>query len=145
MNFYVVSASDMDIDLLINRKIEIILEYADNLSFDEIEEIKEYSKNEVCQNIDHYQIVKCDNNIVGSVLVVPYLDGVMMDDLYIREEFRNNGIGTKIIHDILFNHDCVYLWVYKNNIKAVSLYKRMGFSVIEETLSRYFMKYQKEL
>lgn len=145
MNFDVVYASDMDIDLLIKHKIDIILKYADNLSEDEMERINEYSKNEVCQNIDYYQLIKCDDNVVGSVLVVPYLDGVMMDDIYICEEFRNNGIGTKIIHDILFNHDCVYLWVYKNNIKAVSLYKRIGFSIIEETLSRYFMKYQKEL
>ena len=145
MNFDVVRASDMDIDFLIKRKIDIILKYADNLSEYEIEKINEYSKNEVCQNIDHYQIIKCDDNVVGSVLVVPYLDGVMIDDLYICEEFRNVGIGTRIIQDIFLNHDIVYLWVYKNNVKAVSLYKRIGFSVMEETFSRYFMKYQKEL
>lgn len=143
MNFDVVRASDMDIDLLIKRKIDIILKYADNLSKDEIERINEYSKNEVCQNIDYYQLIKCDDNVVGSVLVVPYLDGVMIDDLYLCEKFRNVGIGTKIIHDIIFNHDNVYLWVYKSNLGAVSLYKRIGFSVIEESLSRYFMKYQK--
>ena len=42
MNFDVVRASDMDIDLLIKRKIDIILKYADNLSKDEIERINEY-------------------------------------------------------------------------------------------------------
>lgn len=83
MNFDVVYASDMDIDLLIKHKIDIILKYADNLSEDEMEKINEYSKNEVCQNIDYYQLIKCDDNVVGSVLVVPYLDGVMMDDIYI--------------------------------------------------------------
>lgn len=45
--------------------------------------------------------------------------------------------------DILDNNDVVYLWVYKENEKAISLYKKLGFNVIEETESRYYMKYNK--
>mgnify|MGYP003207452642 FL=1 len=45
--------------------------------------------------------------------------------------------------DILNNNDVVYLWVYKENEKAISLYKKLGFNVIEETESRYYMKYNK--
>ena len=39
------------------------------------------------------------------------------------------------------NNKNIYLWVYKENIKAVSLYKRLGFKIIDETESRYYMEY----
>lgn len=70
-------------------------------------------------------------------------DGKLLDEIYLEEEYRNKGIGTKIIMDILNNNDVVYLWVYKENEKAISLYKKLGFNVIEETESRYYMKYNK--
>ena len=35
------------------------------------------------------------------------------------------------------------MWVYKENKKAISLYKKLGFCAIEETESRYYMKYSK--
>ena len=67
----------------------------------------------------------------------------LLDEIYLEEEYRNKGIGTEIIKDILNNNDVVYLWVYKENEKAISLYKKLGFNVIEETESRYCMKYNK--
>lgn len=33
-------------------------------------------------------------------------------------------------------------WVYKENIKAISLYKRFGFNVKEETDTKYYMMYK---
>lgn len=61
----------------------------------------------------------------------------------LKKNIEIKGIGTKIIMDILDNNDVVYLWVYKENEKAISLYKKLGFNVIEETESRYYMKYNK--
>lgn len=61
---------------------------------------------------------------------------VLLDELYNEEQYRNNGIGTNIIKDIIDNNEKVNLWVYKNNIKAFNLYKKLKFIVIEETESR---------
>ena len=63
--------------------------------------------------------------------------------IYLEEEYRDKGIGTKIIKNILNNNDIVYLWVYKENKKAISLYKKLEFYAIEETESRYYMRYSK--
>ena len=84
-----------------------------------------------------------DNKIVGCILLTNNDNGKLLDEIYLEEEYRNKGIGTKIIMDILDNNDVVYLWVYKENEKAISLYKKLGFNVIEETESRYYMKYNK--
>ena len=57
----------------------------------------------------------------------------ILDEIYLEEEYRNKGIGTDIIENILKINTIVYLWVYKKNIKAISLYKKMKFKIINET------------
>ena len=64
---------------------------------------------------------------------------ILIDEIFIEESYRDKGIGTNIINAILKEHDIVYLWVYKENIKAISLYKKLGFEVVEETQTRYYM------
>ena len=65
----------------------------------------------------------------------------MLDEIYVEQEYRNKGIGTDIIKNVINENDIIYLWVYKENVKAISLYKKLGFNVIDETDSRYYMKY----
>ena len=84
-----------------------------------------------------------DNKIIGCLLLTNKDDGKLLDEIYLEKVYRNKGIGTEIIRDILSNNDIVYLWVYKKNDKAISLYRKLGFNVIEETESRYYMKYNK--
>ena len=85
----------------------------------------------------------CNKNKVGCLLVTKKDDGVILDEIYLEEEYRNKGIGTDIIKNILKINPIVYLWVYKKNIKAISLYKKMEFKIINETENRYYMKYSK--
>ena len=91
---------------------------------------------------DYYNIV-FDDKIIGSILLKDIQEGKLIDEIYIEKEFRNNGIGTDIIMKAVkkSNNKNIYLWVYKENIKAVSLYKRLGFKIIDETESRYYMEY----
>ena len=70
-------------------------------------------------------------------------DGVLLDEIYIEEQYRNKGIGKDIIRNVLKGSDVVYLWVYKENERAISLYKDLGFKVIDETEERFYMKYSK--
>ena len=51
-------------------------------------------------------------------------------------------LGFPAIKNILKNN-IVYLWVYKKNTKAIKLYKKLGFNIIEETDTRYYMKYKR--
>ena len=69
--------------------------------------------------------------------------GKLLDEIYLEKEFRNTGIGTDIIRKMLKKNRNIYLWVYKENKKAISLYKRLGFIIVDETDSRYYMKYDK--
>ena len=69
-----------------------------------------------------------------------------LDDLYIFPEYRNQQIGTKVIEKCLSETDLpVYLYVFIKNTKAVALYERLGFRVIETIKdSRYIMQFERE-
>ena len=139
--YKLVKASKKDIPRLVQYKKDIIYMYSKDLAEDEKENINEYvitSVNEIFK--DYYNII-IDDKIIGSVCIRDLENAKLLDEIYLEKEFRNKGIGTDIIRKIIENNESVYLWVYKENIKAVSLYKRLGFKIIDETESRYYMEY----
>ena len=143
MEYKLLKSSSNDINRLIEYKKRTIYEYAKDLSDEEIYKINKYVTSEVPKLIDVYCNIMVDNKIIGCILLTNKDAGKLLDEIYLEKEYRNKGIGTEIIRDILSNNDIVYLWVYKENVKAISLYKKLGFNVIEETESRYYMKYNK--
>ena len=130
-----------DKELLINYKLSTILEYAKDLSKDEAQRIYDYVKTSVSELLSAYKIVEVDGVCVGSFLVIEYEDGAMLDEIYIDYDYRNKGMGTDIIKNVLGKHSVVYLWVYKNNERARKLYQELGFVLEKETETRYFMKH----
>lgn len=143
MEYKLLTSSNKDINRLIEYKKRTIYEYAKDLSNEEIDKINKYVTSEVPKLINNYCNIVVDNKIVGCLLLTNKDDGKLLDEIYLEEDYRDKGIGTKIIKNILDNNDIVYLWVYKENVKAISLYKKLEFYVIEETESRYYMKYSK--
>ena len=143
MEYKLSNSSNKDINRLIEYKKRTIFQYAKDLSNEEIDSINKYVTSEVPRLINDYSNIIVDNKIVGCILLKNNNNSKLLDEIYLEEEYRNKGIGTEIIKDILNNNDVVYLWVYKENEKALSLYKKLGFNVIEETESRYCMKYNK--
>ena len=143
MEYKLLTSSDKDVNRLIEYKKRTIYEYAKDLSNEEIDKINKYVTSEVPKLINDYCNIIVDNKIVGCLLLTDKDDDKLLDEIYLEEEYRNKGIGTEIIKDILNNNDIVYLWVYKENEKAISLYKKLEFNVIEETESRCYMKYNK--
>lgn len=141
--YKLVKASKKDIPRLIKYKKDIIYMYSKDLVEDERNKIDEYvitSANEMFE--DYYNII-IDDKIIGSILLKDMPQGKLIDEIYIEKEFRNNGIGTDIIRKMLENNRNIYLWVYKENKKSISLYNRLGFIIVDETDSRYYMKYDK--
>jgi len=138
--YKLIDASSLDCDKILEYKLASILDFADNLSDDETYKIKDYVKQQVPLQLNQYKMIKVGNQKIGCLLVEEKKDSFLLNEIFIEQDYRNFGIGTKIIQRIIQNH-IVYLWVYKANIKAVALYKKLGFHIIEETETRYYMKY----
>ena len=143
MNYELIKSSYNDIEKLIEYKKKTIFEYAKDLPDEEITRINNYVKNNVPKILDNYSNIVVDNKVVGCLLVMNKDDGILLDEIYIEEEYRNKGIGKDIIRNVLKESDIVYLWVYKENERAISLYKDLGFIIIDETEERFYMKYSK--
>ena len=133
-----------DINLLIKYKLSTILKYAKNLSKEELNRIKEYVDNQVAKELYNYNLVLVDDKVIGCILVSDLEDGKLLDEIYLDDKYRNKGIGSQLIKEVLVNNPIVYLWVYKDNKEAIDLYSRLGFLVYEETETRYKMVYYRQ-
>lgn len=143
MKYNLINATNKDTDYIKKSKLYNIFTYADDLPKDEVMRINNYVDEHIPVEITDYKIIMCNKNKVGCLLVAKKEDGAILDEIYLEEEYRNKEIGKDIIKNILKNNSIVYLWVYKKNIKAISLYKKMKFKIINKTENRYYMKYSK--
>ena len=137
------NASIKDIERIKKYKLNTIFEYAKNLDKEEVEKINNYVNKTISNQIFEYKNIVLNNIIVGSFLITKNENGLLLDEIFIEEQYRNKGIGTSIIKDVVSKSNSnVYLWVYKDNIKAVNLYNKIGFNIKEKTDSRYYMEYK---
>ncbi len=73
-------------------------------------------------------------------------DGKMeLDDLYILETYRGQGIGSQVLRDCLTQSKQrklnLFLYVFSQNRRAISLYQSFGFEVIKAIgKTRYIME-----
>ena len=140
MKYTLIPYEKNNIDLLINYKLETIFEYASNLDKEEIDKINNYVYKQVPKQLNNYKMIVVDDKIIGSVLLESVDNKKILDEIYIIKDYRNKKIGTNIINEILKTNKPLHLMVYKNNIKAINLYKRIGFNIEDETETRYFIK-----
>lgn len=143
-NFKIETATINDLERIKYYKLKTIVEYAKSLSEEEMTKIDNYICESVPALIKEYKNIIYNKKIIGSILIRKIDDGLLLDEIFIEKEYRNKGIGSSIIKDYVLNNDYnIYLWVYKDNIKAFNLYKNLGFKIKEETDSRYYMEFQK--
>lgn len=145
MNYQFCKATNVDIQKLIEYKLINILEYAKDPSDQELKRIQDYVQKMVPVQLKKYKMILVANEKVGCFLIENCEDGVLLDEIYLEEAYRNQGIGKDIIQNILLTNAKVYLWVYKLNKGAISLYQRLGFEVLKETENRYYMKCEKRI
>ena len=143
MKYDLIKATKNDIDFIKKAKLYNILKYAHDLTEKDILNINNYVEKSLLVEMSNYKIIVHDNKKIGCLLVTEKKDSITLDEIYLEEEYRNKKIGTNIITNILKSNPLVYLWVYKENTKAISLYKKMKFKVINETETRYYMEYSK--
>lgn len=138
------NASIKDIERIKKYKLNTIFEFAKDLDKEEVERINNYVNEIVPKQILKYKNIILNNIVVGSFLLTKNEPGLLLDEIFIEEQYRNKGLGASIIKDIISKtNNNLYLWVYKDNIKAISLYNKLGFNIKEETGSRYYMEYIK--
>lgn len=112
-------------------------------------ELQVYIKSFGTQNDDYCLVAEVDNKIVGAVWVRIMNDYGHIDDqtpslaISIYKDFRNNGIGTALMKNMLAllknqGYKRASLAVQKQNY-AVKMYKNVGFKIVGENDEEYIM------
>lgn len=75
------------------------------------------------------------NKIVGLATAQEKEDGVFLKRLYIHPHCQRNGIGIKLLLEVIDSFkaaDKIYLEVEKDNIKGSKFYNKYGFKAVRE-------------
>lgn len=143
MNYELKKAILNNKNILYNYKILNILDY-NKMSLFEKEKVNNYITNFIINHIDDYKLILVNSKIIGCYCSYIKSNIIFLDEIYIEKEYRNLGIGTSLIKKEIENAKVkkmnIELWVYKENEKAINLYKRLGFVVVNEMETRYLMK-----
>ena len=125
-----------------------------NMNISDLDEIKDilvsdfddfwtYSilKDELNSSSSHYIVAKLNNEIVGFGGIKVVLDSADIMNIVVKKNFRNLGIGTSILNEIIalclsLNLSSITLEVRKDNEYAISLYKNFGFR--EVSLRKFY-------
>jgi len=116
--------------------------YADDLTMSE-----NNIRNTINRSISHpeaieIKIFEVAHTVAGYAIITSFwsneYNGLVkiLDELYLLPAHRNQGISTKFIDQLSqSNPAAILLEVLKYNTKALSLYERLGFEIVD----RYFM------
>ena len=142
VNYQLEPAGNGDVERIRKYKLASILDYAGDLNQAELDRINRYVDEQLPKQLGYYQNVICGGVTVGGILVRQIDDGLLLDEIFIEKKYRGRGIGSSVIKNILScSNDSVFLWVYKANVDAIRLYRNLGFVVVDETNTRYYMAY----
>lgn len=132
MNLEFVPAESADIEVIFSMLKELIDTYEDLQSIN-YEKVLAWCRRQIEKHIDRYTCVLADGKKAGWYCFTPSDDGRMeLDNFYILPEFRNRGIGTAVLNRCLAQTDKpIFLYAFLGNTRAIALYSRMGFRIIE--------------
>ncbi len=92
--------------------------------------------------IDKIQIIQVDDQDAGYFKLDKAQDGWFLEGLYIGKAYRNKGLGSVVLQDILSlakeAKKEVKLQVFKHN-PAWHLYQRLGFVITEQSESHFYL------
>jgi ribosomal protein S18 acetylase RimI-like enzyme len=99
-------------------------------------------------SLDHgayFLVARTDDSLIGWVLVDRSVDWFThkeigwISDVYVKQEFRKNGVAKALIEQSLaefkyLGYDDVRLNVFTFNEKAIRLYEKLGFKEVSKLM-----------
>lgn len=90
------------------------------------------------------KIVLIDGLPVGLLAVECRRDELWLDEVQLVRDWRGKGLGSVILADLIqrarTSRKPLRLQVLRQNTRAQSLYRRLGFRVIGETVTHFLME-----
>ncbi len=101
---------------------------------------KVYDINKYLNNKDYIlKVYTVNNKIVAFIIGINILGDYNLEYLFVDEKHRKKGIATKLINSIVDKENIkrIILEVSDSNKKALSLYKKFGFIIVNKRNKYY--------
>lgn len=147
MNIIYQAAKPEDIELIYALCKALIHRY-ERLETINYDRVMAWVRRKIETSIGEYTAVYANGQKAGYYHFYQNEDGQFeIDDLYVFPEYQNQGIGSGVIKKCCASVSApVMLYVFIENMRAVSLYKRLGFEVTQNVHgSRYIMRRENSL
>ena len=137
-------AIPQDVEMIYEFNKHLIDRYEDIRNID-YEKVLAWVHEKIESNIHEYNRVYLEDDMIGFYRLHQDGDRLELDDLCIFPPYRNQKYGTMVIEKCVSETDLpVYLYVFIKNTKAVELYERLGFKIVETVKdTRYIMQWEK--
>lgn len=117
----------------------------DNVSFNEMQVLKEIEKLSQPSALDNIYVYD-DGIIKATVKIEDVGEKTKVSEFFVDPFFQGEGIGTKILNNVIEKSKEVFLYVLDKNERAIRFYVKMGFKYTgekEEFLNSgfYMLKY----
>lgn len=117
----------------------------DNVSFNEMQVLNEIEKLSQPSALDNIYVY--DDGIVKAMVKIEDIgEKTKISEFFVDPFFQGEGIGTKILNNVIEKSKEVFLYVLDKNERAIRFYVKMGFKYTgekEEFLNSgfYMLKY----
>lgn len=111
---------------------------------------KTYDLSFYIESDNYLVLVNDDNKINAFLIVLKGIDSFDIEVIYVQEDSRRKGIATNLLFFLINNYatdkKAIFLEVAVNNNKAIALYKKMEFEIVNvrkkyyENIDAYVMR-----
>lgn len=133
-------AEQRDLPLLFALNKQLIDDYEDLDAID-YDRVLAWVQRNLEATLPHFRRILCEGRIAGFFCLI---DGEI-DSLFVFPEFQGKGIGTEVLRYCQSVAPSLRLFVFKRNVRALALYRKIGFTVTEEAgKTRYIMEWKNQ-
>ena len=127
-----VPATQEDIPVILEQCKALIDRYEDKKLID-YEKVLGWMERKITSNIAQYTCVLTTGEKAAYYCLDQREEETELDDLYVLPPFQNQGIGSAIIEKCInVTEKPLMLYVFTGNERAISLYRRYGFMVVQQ-------------
>lgn len=135
MDFKIESILDDEKEKIYIIKKKSIKKYVDEIwGWDEVYQIKDFADSFKLSNFNKI-VVK--DKCIGFIEISESHSLINITEIHLVPKFQGQGIGSEVIKRVMDyakeTDKSITIGCFKKNIKALKLYKRLGFKIIKET------------
>ena len=138
------AAKPRDLPLLFQLNKTLIDQYEDISAID-YDRVLAWVEKNLEISLPHFRKILWNGKVAGFFCLIPGDSSWELDSLFVFPEFQGMGIGTQVLRHCQTLCPRLLLYVFRENVRAVSLYQRMGFCITKKTgKTRYIMEWKNQ-